>query len=430
MKYAQYLKALESDAPPEWRGKFLGYKRLKKAIKILSKDADRQDARNGVDSAHSTPRKLPQDSVFFTMLHREVLAVNKHFAIEARNLIRMAHQGSGQKRDFTCCGHLGARKPLPRPPQAKVASVDDLVVKAEWCRRYAQINAVGLRKILKKHDKLCKNKLGNTYMQELWCGVKRMDGTFLHSPLLEELKSLEVRLVRQAYRVRMGKGSADSSTDSSRRAAAGALQSVHSVSVDLPVQGPAVAETVELPMLPSINSGSAVQHYAVSAKKLVTAPSDATSEVARAVSATERAIRKELELSRISVASSGVGDQQEADPEYQCPICLEVMYQPLGLECGHKFCADCVFTCVGKGRALGTVKAILDHVPADSACPECRTPGVFVAAIQLTETENLIKQRYPQAWAERAEEARKKEARLRELLAIQRAVRNDTIRAW
>lgn len=35
MKYAQYLKALESDAPPEWRGKFLGYKRLKKAIKHL-----------------------------------------------------------------------------------------------------------------------------------------------------------------------------------------------------------------------------------------------------------------------------------------------------------------------------------------------------------------------------------------------------------
>lgn len=35
MKYAQYLKALESDAPPEWRGKFIGYKRLKKAIKHL-----------------------------------------------------------------------------------------------------------------------------------------------------------------------------------------------------------------------------------------------------------------------------------------------------------------------------------------------------------------------------------------------------------
>ena len=72
-------------------------------------------------------------------------------------------------------------------------------------------------------------------VQELWCGVKRMDGTFLHSPLLEELKSLEVRLVRQAYRLRKGKDSADSSVDS-RAAAAAALQSVHSVSVDLPVQ--------------------------------------------------------------------------------------------------------------------------------------------------------------------------------------------------
>ena len=159
-----------------------------------------------------------------------------------------------------------------------------------------------------------------------------------------------------------------------------------------------MAETVELPMLPSINSGSAVQHYSVSAsaprtsisfsdvhrhlelqeqfkcvlssflchiasdfaladihtcmfttltvgldlhmsklhlsvrlllaEKLVTAPSDATSEVARAVSATERAIRKELELSRISVASSGVGDPQEADPEYQCPICLVASFSP------------------------------------------------------------------------------------------------------
>ena len=37
--------------------------------------------------------------------------------------------------------------------------------KAEWCRRYAQINSVGLRKILKKHDKMCKNRAGQTYMQ-------------------------------------------------------------------------------------------------------------------------------------------------------------------------------------------------------------------------------------------------------------------------
>ncbi len=39
------------------------------------------------------------------------------------------------------------------------------MARAEWCRRYAQINSVGLRKILKKHDKMCKNKAGQNYMQ-------------------------------------------------------------------------------------------------------------------------------------------------------------------------------------------------------------------------------------------------------------------------
>ena len=69
------------------------------------------------------------------------------------------------------------------------------------------------------------------------------------------------------------------------------------------------------------------------------------------------------------------------------------MYQPLGLECGHKFCADCAFSSVGKGNALGSVRAILDHVEPGAACPECRTKGVFVNAMELKTTEKLIRQR-------------------------------------
>lgn len=49
-----------------------------------------------------------------------------------------------------------------------------------------------------------------------------------------------------------------------------------------------------------------------------------SSLVAQAVHANEAAMRKELELSRFSLASSGTGstEEVEVDPEYQCPICL------------------------------------------------------------------------------------------------------------
>ena len=74
-------------------------------------------------------------------------------------------------------------------------------------------------------------------LQELWCGTKRMDGTFLHSPLLDEMKSLEIMLMRQAYRQRRAgqEGTADGSVGSSA-AVQSAIAKAPSVSVDLPSQ--------------------------------------------------------------------------------------------------------------------------------------------------------------------------------------------------
>lgn len=66
---------------------------------------------------------------------------------------------------------------------------------------------------------------------------------------------------------------------------------------------------------------------------------------------------------------------------------------PLGLECGHVFCAQCAFSSAGKANALGTIKAVLEHVPADSSCPECRTPGAFMMAMELKELCKLIQKR-------------------------------------
>ena len=48
---------------------------------------------------------------------------------------------------------------------------------------------------------------------------------------------------------------------------------------------------------------------------------------------------------------------------------------------------------VGLGHALGILRALLQHSPADAACPECRTAGVFRKARVLKETHKLIRQR-------------------------------------
>ena len=41
----------------------------------------------------------------------------------------------------------------------------DLAAEASWCRRYATVNATGLRKIAKKHDKYTRNSAGQQFLQ-------------------------------------------------------------------------------------------------------------------------------------------------------------------------------------------------------------------------------------------------------------------------
>ncbi len=70
------------------------------------------------------------------------------------------------------------------------------------------------------------------------------------------------------------------------------------------------------------------------------------------------------------------------------PACAGIL---LGFDC-----AEASLLCnraVGKGNALGTVRAILFHVRAHAACPECRTPGVFVLAHELQQTDHLLRKR-------------------------------------
>ena len=40
-----------------------------------------------------------------------------------------------------------------------------LAEQAHWCREYAKVNAIGLRKILKKHDKKLGNSAGQQFLK-------------------------------------------------------------------------------------------------------------------------------------------------------------------------------------------------------------------------------------------------------------------------
>ncbi|CAL5224097.1 g6726 [Coccomyxa viridis] len=381
-----------------------------------------------------------EDEAFMNRLDAEVHRVNREFARATRRVIKEAsHGGKGGEGSFLsactqCCPGLCGTK---LQPQAGTKDHDEaLMERAEWCRRYAQINAVALRKIVKKHDKVCRCKAGTAYLQSVWSGQKRMIGTFLHSPMLDELKSLE--------NILMEKVTGGAATPPARTVSVRLSDKIGEL------------ELVDLPMLPSLERNSSVSqcYERVSGSDAADGreradpnadpsgnrgragelglaeprpPEGASEEVKKAFSANTAGINDILELRHISIASSHMADD-DVDPEYVCPICLEAMYQPLGLECGHKFCADCAFSAVGKGNALGTVRAILDHVDPDAACPECRTKGVYVFAMELKETEKLIRQRYPKAWEERAADAKAKEARLRELLAVQRQKAHATFR--
>ena len=58
MKFAQYLTALERDAPQEWQGRFIQYKKLKKMLKVCLA-ADETDDDDDDDAHPSVLVPLP-----------------------------------------------------------------------------------------------------------------------------------------------------------------------------------------------------------------------------------------------------------------------------------------------------------------------------------------------------------------------------------
>ncbi|XP_019187932.1 PREDICTED: probable E3 ubiquitin-protein ligase BAH1-like [Ipomoea nil] len=80
----------------------------------------------------------------------------------------------------------------------------------------------------------------------------------------------------------------------------------------------------------------------------------------------------------------------------KCAVCLDFVFNPYALGCGHLFCKSCAC------RAASVM--IYDGLKAaskESKCPICRQVGVYTNVVHMMELDLLLKKRFQKLWKER-----------------------------
>ncbi|ESW10152.1 hypothetical protein PHAVU_009G185000 [Phaseolus vulgaris] len=97
-------------------------------------------------------------------------------------------------------------------------------------------------------------------------------------------------------------------------------------------------------------------------------------------------------IERVSSSSTGTSThgQPERNDDFDCTLCLKLLYEPVTTPCGHSFCRSCLFQSMDRGNR----------------CPLCRTV-LFISprtcSISVT-LKNIIQKNFPEEYAERKEE--------------------------
>ncbi|EFJ28180.1 hypothetical protein SELMODRAFT_94393 [Selaginella moellendorffii] len=94
-------------------------------------------------------------------------------------------------------------------------------------------------------------------------------------------------------------------------------------------------------------------------------------------------------------------DSQTFEVDLTCSICLETLFDPVALGCGHLFCN----TCACSAASIPTIQGV-KSATKESKCPLCRQPGVYLTAVLLTELNLMIRNRCRDYWDERLKKER------------------------
>ncbi|KAJ4713056.1 LON peptidase N-terminal domain and RING finger protein [Melia azedarach] len=96
-----------------------------------------------------------------------------------------------------------------------------------------------------------------------------------------------------------------------------------------------------------------------------------------------------LERTTASLIGRSHGRPERTD-DFDCTLCLKLLYEPITTPCGHSFCRSCLFQSMDRGNK----------------CPLCRTV-LFISprtcAISVT-LNNIIQKNFPEEYAERKSE--------------------------
>lgn len=103
-----------------------------------------------------------------------------------------------------------------------------------------------------------------------------------------------------------------------------------------------------------------------------------------------RGLLQGLEMASASVVRKIKHGKPQRSDEFDCTLCLKLLYEPITTPCGHSFCRSCLFQSMDHGNK----------------CPMCRTvlfisPKTYSTSVTL---KNIIQKNFPEEYAERKSE--------------------------
>ncbi|KAF3581602.1 hypothetical protein DY000_02035599 [Brassica cretica] len=301
--FTEYLHGEE-----EWfleKCRYVEYKKLKKVLKKCKTcNSKRSDDEHMISSATSLSDSCQYqscpwcDQMFFEELMKEASDIAGCFKSRVRHLLHL-HVATGMQRYM-----MRLRRCFTDEKQALIHEGHILI-------QYITMNAIAIRKILKKYDKVHGSENGKNFTLKM--RAERIE--LLHSPWLIELG---------AFYLNSGLDKVGNFKNSFGRI------SCENLNEDQPVMKLMLPNSIEL----------------------------------------------EFDL--------------------VCAICLETVFNPYALKCGHIFCKACACSSASVMIFQG-VKA----APQCSKCPICREVGVYAEAVHMIELHLLLKIRSKEYWKER-----------------------------